>query len=312
MGFALFPKDLKYWKVVVVSFLTAATFWFFNSLNKNYTTSLNYPVEYAFNKDSLVSVRPLPSEIGLDVSGGGWNLLRRTAIFNPLPLLIDLSDKSKQSSFSWVETLPSLREQIQDLTINQVLSDTMRVQIEPIQKKWVRPVIDSVGIKLEESFRLISRIDVSQDSILITGPKSYLDTMSSVYLVNIQDEEIDKDFDGLVNVVSSFEEIVKASPPEIDASFRVDRFNYLQMDVPVEKSNFPTDSSAVLSLDKVLVRFVVQESMIENYAESDFIVITDYNMMRKSDSTVLAVLTAYPLEVSEVQMEPEIIKVIFR
>lgn len=310
MGFRLFPKNLSQWKVVGVAFVTAATFWFFNSLNKDYTTNLNYPVEFSFNKDSLIAVRNLPSNIELDVTGGGWSLLRKTAIFSPQPLTIELFNPVDVSHVSWLEVLPSIREQIADLNVNQVLEDTLSIQIEPILQKWVRPRIDSLGINLEPGHRVISTIRVEEDSILLSGPRSFIDTLGGSFIVGVLEEDIDQNFRGTTTVIPQDLRFVNSTPTEISVGFDVDRFNTLQIEIPVELINFPEDSSLRPEQGTVSLQFVVQQSRQQDYAPSDFIVMTDLSMLRSSDSSVLVMVTGFPDAIEEVKVTPEVLRVI--
>lgn len=302
---------MKQWKVVVVAFLTAATFWFFNSLNKNYTTSLNYPVEFIFNSDSLISVKRLPENIELDVSGGGWSLLRKTAVFSPSPLQIELQNPTTTQLLSWIELLPIVRDQIQDLVVNQILEDTLSVQIEPRLQKWVVPEIDSLHVDLEEDYRLVSSVSIVQDSILITGPKSFIDTLSATYVFRLEETEIDDDFDESVLVEFPFRNLIRSNPAEVRVLFEVDEFLRKEVRVPIEPMNFPEDSSSRIEQGSVMISYVVQRGLDEEYGPADFVVLADFDMMRQSDSMTLAMLTGFPQNALEVKIEPEIIKVLF-
>lgn len=308
MGMTLFPENMKQWKVVLVAFATAATFWFFNSLNKNYTTNLNYPVVYQYNQDSLVSVRKLPSSIELDVSGGGWSLLRRTAIFSPEPVTIDLTDILNQSSLSWIEMLPAVRDQITDLNVNQILEDTLSIQIEPLRSAWVRPLVDSASIKLEANYQRVSPINIGQDSVRLTGPKSFIDTIGTYFLVSIPDRDIDETYFESVRV--SNHELVTSNPPTVEVRFEVALFKKMQIDVPLEVSNLPADSSLRPEHKRVNVEFVIREDAQETYRVSDFTVVADWKMMRRADSTVLPILTLFPPQIINPVIRPEVVKVI--
>ena len=66
------------WKVILLSIIGAATFWFFNALNKNYDARISYPLSFSFDRDSVIVVEPLAEEVKIDVTSGGWNLLRKT------------------------------------------------------------------------------------------------------------------------------------------------------------------------------------------------------------------------------------------
>ena len=303
---------MKQWKVVVVAFLTAATFWFFNSLNKNYTTSLNYPVEFNFDRDSLVTIKRLPASIELDVTGGGWSLLRKTALFSPEPLNVKLENPVGLATLNWIEMLPIIREQITDLNVNQILEDTLSLRIEPRLKKWVTPALDSSKISLENGYRITSGINLSEDSILVEGPKSFVDTLGTTFTFPITDENIDDDFSEVVEILTPDVHLITSLPNSIEVNFTVEEFLNRQLTVRIDPVNFPGDSTWIMNGSTVQIDYIVQESIDSRFDENDFIVIADFEMMRSSDSTVLPMLTGFPEEAMEISIQPEVIKVIPR
>ena len=302
MGFRIFPKDIRQWKVVLIAFAVATTFWFFNSLNKDYTTSLDHPVTFVYNQDSLISVRKLPAKIGLDVTGGGWSLLRHESIFNPTPIQIDLSNPVGVSHLSWLEILPSIREQMGDLSVNQILQDTLRIQIEPIIEKTVQVWIDSTKLEMEEDFRLISPIRIDKREVTLRGPKSFIDTLDARYQIHFSEDEIDENFSGDIIVDVPRNEIISSNPPTILAAFEVDRFDRLQIDIPIEPSNFPPDSSVYLASGLVTVDFIVQRSLQREYSAQDFIVVSDFDQINEGDSTASVMLLQFPEEAVSVRL----------
>lgn len=310
MTFKLTPRGVKRWKVVIVAFAVSAVFWLFNSLNKDYTTSLRYPVRFVYNRDSLVSVKTLPSSIDLDVTGGGWNLLRKEPLLNPKPLEIPLENPVGKGYLSWLEMLPSIREHMGDISVNQVFQDTLRIQIEPILKKRLRIWVDSASIKLANDFRLVSSIFLPDDSITLIGPKSFIDTLQSTFELQFLEENIDENFDDEVPVRLPRPKLIHSEPARTKVRFEVDHFDELQIKIPVEAINFPANSRFVLADPIVTIYFTVQRSLQQDYVASDFGISADFNMLRKSDSTVLSMMLYFPEEVNDLRVEPKEIRVI--
>lgn len=293
-----------------MAFAVATTFWFFNSLNKDYITSLEYPVTFIYNQDSLISVRSLPSKVNLDVSGGGWNLLRKGAIFNPKPLEVALANPVEASYLSWLEMLPSIREQLRELNVIQVIQDTLRIQIEPILQKKVKIWVDSAKIKLEKDFRLVSSISYPKDSITLIGPKSFIDTIGTEFELQLLEDDIDDDFDDDVLVVVPRPHLIHSVPASVQTIFEVERFDKLQIEVPIELLNFPSDSSYYLADEIVVIQFTVQRTLQQEYVALDFGVSADFNMLRSSDSTILPMVLVFPEEVVAIEVTPKWLSVI--
>lgn len=94
---SLFSSSKKEsWRVILLCLLAGTTFWLLNALNKNYNTKINYPIRFLLdNADSVVIVKELPEKVEIDVSGGGWNLLRKTYWFNINPITIPLNNPTQ-------------------------------------------------------------------------------------------------------------------------------------------------------------------------------------------------------------------------
>lgn len=304
MAFKLYPNKLNQWKVVLIAFATATTFWFFNSLNKEYTTSLNHPIEFIFPNDSLIAVKKLPSQIELDVTSGGWTLLRKSIRYKLPPITIRLKNPVGVRFISWMEVLPQIREQLPEVVVNRVLQDTLNVRIEPLAKKRVKLQVDSLSILLKENHRLISPIYLATNEVVLTGPKSFIDTLKSVYSISITEENIDEYFDELVNVTLPRGGLVKANPSAVNVSFDVDRFDRLQIELPVEPINFPSDSSRYLRDDLVTIYFTVQRSLQTEYVKKNFRVIADLKTINRRDTVIVPQLKLHPEEIMDISISP--------
>ena len=300
---------MKQWKVVLVAFLTAATFWFFNALGKQYTTNLNYPVEFVFDHDSLISTKHLPTSIELDVSGGGWGLLKRTAIFSPEPIKIKIQNPINVKTLTWIEILPVVRDQIKDLTVNQILADPISINIEPKTQRWVRPIIDSVKISLEDNFKIISSLVIDRDSILLEGPKSFIDTLAQVYLFPITEQDINKDFDKLVDV-QVLSPLIKSEPEQVNVKFEVGELLSKNIRVKIIPLNFPADSSVYLSTGETLLSYVTFKFQDQEFMADDFRVVADMDSLN-ADSTIDIQLVSWPREIHNVKLNEKRLNVVF-
>lgn len=299
------------WKVVSLSLIGATTFWFFNALNKNYDTNISYPVEFDFNRDSVVVMKSLPGTLDINVSSGGWNLLRKTFWFNVNPIHIQLDNPTEIAYYTGNALLPIVTEQLSDLKINSLLTDTVFIDIELKEHKKVKAVIDSMRIDLAEDHRLTSKIFISPDSILLTGPKSFIDTLDDFYVVRLPTKGINSDYDRKVEVALPNPKRIKSDPEKVEIKFSVDKFNRHSVQVPVDAQNFPSDSTFYLSRSTVQVFYTIAESDDEDFKPSDFAITADRMMMNRKDSTVIAILVLFPQNVLDVEVIPENIKVTY-
>lgn len=300
---------LRNWKVVVLSLIGATTFWFFNALNKNYQARIKYPVEFLFDTDSVVVMRPLPSTLAIDVSSGGWNLFRKMFWFSATPIQIALDNPTEIGFYTRGSLMPIVASELSDLTVNYLVTDTVHIDIRKKMSKRLGLYLDSASIDLADNHRLTSRISISTDSLTITGPKSFVDTLGAVYFLDLQAKGISGDFDRDVKV--SFPKRSKAysDPEEVLVRFDVEKFERHSVEARIEMINFPTDSSVHLLRSKVQVFYTVRQSKMDEVEDAVFRPLLDYKDMDASDSTVQVILTDFPASALDVEIIPEYIKV---
>ena len=287
----------------------AATFWLFRALNKSHSALISYPIEFVFNIDSTVVMNPLPTTIKIDVSSGGWNLFRRTLIFSIDPIKVELDNPSEVNFLTQSFLSPIVEDQLKGLTINYIVTDTLFLSIERKITKRMRLKVDSLSLPLEEDHQLISNIIIQPDHVVLIGPESIINSFETNFYITLDENNIDEDFDGRVEVPIVFEDLIQSDPGEVNVSFEVDKFKNVKIGVPIILQNFPSNRVTTLLDSIVNVNYRVKESFKEEFSSEDFYVVLDYDFL-KTDSLGVPVLIKYPDTLRTVSMDPQ--KVRFR
>lgn len=303
------PKINSNWKVVVLALFVATTFWFFNALSKNYDAQVEYPLEFRFDKDSLIIVEPLPEFIQLEVAGGGWDLLRRTTKIGAEPIVIELDNPTEVKLLPKNNLQRIISEQLSDITVKYILTDSLFINIEPIQTIRIKVIIDSAFVDLEENHRITSRIVQNIDSISVSGPVSLIRQVRSPYFIQIEEEGLDSDFEESIDVKFLNSRLMTASPAAIDVAFSVEEFKKNTLSVPLEKINFDNAPTATLQDTVVQVSFMVAESQEDNVSAEEFGMVADFSLLSKLDSTIAIQPFQIPENVTDVEFVPEKVKV---
>ncbi len=302
----------KDWKVLILSFAGAATFWFFNALNKDYNDQIDYPIEFVFDRDSLVVIQPLPEYIEIDVSGGGWDLFRKGMQFRLNPIKIELKNPAETRFLTKSSILPIVINQLNQFNINFLFTDTLFINIDRKILRKVTLEIDSAQISLNKNYRIVSPITLKPDTAIIYGPAGFVDTLPDNHIVPILAKEIDHSFDHFVTLGLPNKYNIHSDPATVHVQFNTERFDNLEIPIQVELLNFPRDSSAVLTNNRVTLKFVMRRSLREDFFSEDFKVIVDHNMISKKDSTAPVIVIFYPENVLEVEVEPDTLKIQYR
>lgn len=297
------------WKVVLISITGAATFWLFRALNKSHSALISYPIEFVFNVDSTVIMNPLPTTIKIDVSSGGWNLFRRTLIFSIDPIQVELDNPSEVNFLTQSFLRPIVEDQLKGLTINYIVTDTLFLSIERKITKRMILKVDSLSLPLEEDYQLMSNITIQPDHVVLTGPKSIINSFESDFYITLDENNIDEDFYGRIEVPIVFEDLIQSDPSEVNVSFEVEKFKNVKIGVPIILQNFPSNRVTTLLDSIVNVTYRVKESFKEDFSSEDFYVVLDYDFL-KTDSLGVPVLIKYPDTLRTVSIDSQ--KVRFR
>lgn len=282
------------WKVIILCIIGATTFWFFNALNKEYTTSISYPIEFNYNEEQYIAVKPLPKELQLNVSGGGWNLLRRANIFKINPIIITLQEPTEREKIAGSSLRGAIADQLDEFTVNFIITDSLSLDFERKIERKVAIKIDSQNISFRDNFRILGQIKTNKDSVVFTGPESMVNALQQPYLVQISENNLDSDFNEMVDIRTSAPSLIEVDPSEISVSFQVSEFVRMVKDFRAEEVNFPEDTTIYISDPFVTLSFMVVESMQNEITDDDFQVIADYDRMVASDSTIQPLIKKYP------------------
>lgn len=306
----LSPLRRANWRIILLSLTTATVFWFFNALNKEYTTRLTYPVEFAFDRDSLMESIDLPGTLPLNVTGGGWNLLKRSWSAVSNPIRIDLENPLQIRFFTARNLLAPVEEQLQGITVNYIAIDTLQIRIEPILSRLIRISVDSSGIPLQDNYILVSAIRVVPDTIRFTGPASMIADLPEVLPITLQEQAIARDYRRELSLDLFSPTRIRKTPDVIRVDFEVDRFVDQAALVPVMPVNFEPARHLKLEKQTVMTRFQLLSKRVGKFSLFDIAIIADYNSFDRSDSTVALEIVKVPPYVRRPVLQENKIKLI--
>jgi len=301
------PEKTTNWKVIVLCLLGATTFWFFNALNKSYTTTISYPVNFLFNKSQYIAISKLPERIQINVTGGGWDLLRRANWFNIKPIEIPLMDPLERG-VSANSFRAAISEHLDAFQLNFIVTDSLHFNIDKLESKKLRLAVDSSHISLSDNYFLVSPIQQSVDSAVFQGPASMVEFLPDSFLIKVPETDIDEDYSGNVKVQTGSDNLFTVTPPSLDISFQVRNFIRATQVITAQLVNFPKDSSWYIPDGNINISYLVRRDQPQ-VDTSRFEIFLDLKRMVKQDSTIQPIIKSYPENILDIRLESGRIKV---
>ncbi len=279
--FNILRFNRRNWKAVILCVVAATVFWFFNALNKTYTTNINFPLNFAYDNQNFIPVALLPQYVRLNVTGNGWELFKRSTGVKKDPLEIPLERPAEVKKIVGSGLPPVFSNQLAGLEINFVLSDTLYLDLEPKAGRWITLAVDSIQFNLKDGFGLSSEIAVIPDSTFIEGPQRIITKIKEPIILKIPQRNIDEHYVETIEVDLPFSEVIIRQPPVVSVMFNVEEFITVRDSIDLKIENIPSTVSAVMNSRKIPVTFSIpKNSMKELNIDSVKAVIDLKNFVR--------------------------------
>ena len=211
-------------KIFLYCFLAGSLIWVFNELNNRSNVTIFYPINFQYdNPESLVILEPIPDFVEISINGTGWNLLRNLLKINIREAKYKLNNPAQTKYLLSSSLIPNISESLEKIDLNYVVTDSVFFNIELKKTKSLILKLDESTINLRDNFKVVSDITISEDSIHINGPESLINNLPDEYLVEIKENNINRDFNSNIRI-EPFDDFSEISPNSIRVSFLVSEF----------------------------------------------------------------------------------------
>jgi hypothetical protein len=298
------------WKAVLLCIFAASTFWFFNAMNNEYTANISYPVKIVYDENKLVPLAKLPSRIRFNASGYGWDFLRKNFMFRVKPLHMEVSNLPAKNYITSSELYPVVSEQIKNIQVNYVLPDTFFLNFDHLVKKKIALKVNMDKIPVAPDYRVDGAVILNPDSIIVTGPRFLIDTLSDTMAVEIPGKNIKGSFEESVNLEYKINPLVKLNQSEVKVHFTAALFQQQSKLIEPLKINFPLDTNELILSDKKLIlTYFLKSEDANKVSKDDFEVILNYKKLKREDSTIVPELVNFPSFIKEYYFTPAAVKI---
>jgi hypothetical protein len=299
--------------VFAVCLLIATGLWFLNSLSKDYSATVNYPVRFVNPPDELFLTSNPPSRLKLKVEAHGFSLLRHKLSLSVSPVVLDLTSIWEEQGIAQniltIQTqnlIGRISDQVSsEITINDISPKVLTFIFDSLTVKNL-PVNVNIKPQFKPQFYQNGEITTQPDSIQITGPASVLDTIQSLNTETLEIKNIDSDIERTVKIIHPKNTSIVEE--KIFVKIPVERFTEKEITVPVLVKNKPQDLNIKLFPAEVKISFLVGLSEYENITAADFKAFVDYNEADYDTETLEINIESRPSFIQMLRISPQAVE----
>jgi hypothetical protein len=230
------------------------------------------------------------AEIGIHVKTTGFKILSGKLF--PRTIEIDASTLASKSSTKYYLLLSQQRLSIQKqmntgVDIDHFIKDSIALNLGFLQQKKV-PVQLKSEIRYELGFHVNGKIQVTPDSITLSGPESILDTIQYVETVPLVLSDVADAIEETLSIKPfASEDKIKFNQDEVSVSGQVEKFTEGTQKVSFVILNQPSDVKINTFPKEVTITYKVALSNFNQVSASSFLVECDYTMSADNNLSYL-------------------------
>jgi hypothetical protein len=263
----LFHFNRTNWKAVALCFITASIFWLFNALNKTYSTSIRFPLQFEFDRSKFAPVGQLPQSLLINVRGTGWDLFRKYFGVK-VPTLTIALERPVETRKIVASTLPiRLGPQLGTIQINHIILDTVRLHIEHRIFRKFPLVVDTTALTFKEGLARVSKVSIIPDSVDLSGPVSIIHNTPDPIVLKLPTNRIGNNFRSEIEIEVPDLEFVQRNPPVVEVKFDVDEMVAAKQKIRLDRDNLPW--GYVAQADSLEVSFSVPKKYLGKFNASE-------------------------------------------
>lgn len=296
-------------KSVLIFIVISVFLWFLTKLSKPYQDHIQLEVSYTNLPSGKMLRNELPKWVDVNIEATGFKLLY-TKLFQP-KIEINLRGMVLNNEDSFVLDFNDQKNKIEDqlskfMKIKFFDSPQVQVYFDNLETKLVK-VEPRVSISYKDNYDAYGLPQLNPDSVLVSGPKSILDTLKRVETEVLVITDLNNNLERNLALTGRNE--------YKDLSFQTDQVNYLlrvrefteeMVSVPFTIKNKPVNEDFNTFPNTVEISFRVALEDYEKINKNLFVVECDFELSNENNLNFLVPkVISSPAYLKDVQLKTE-------
>ncbi|WP_010182885.1 CdaR family protein [Aquimarina agarilytica] len=284
-------KKHKNYRTYFIFLGFTAFLWFSLQFSKNYSQEVTFNINYKQLQNQKAVKPSSDKEVKMVLNGSGLQLLKYTFFNHSIDLDARKADNTNDSHafFTGKRMHDILKSSLgYEGEISHVFKDTLHVYYDVYEDKKIPLKINST-INYASGYTSIKGVTSEDKEILVTGPKSVLDTLKFIATDVLKLDDIKTDYQGILTISKNkLPENLKFEKKEINIDLIVDKLTEGEFQVPITLLNVPKNVRVQLFPKQVGVVFSVTLKDYPKLTALDFSITA--NMIKAEPNTTSLLL----------------------
>ena len=287
--------------------------WVVTQFSKDYTDVLEMPIVYTNLPKDKILVGDIPKKIDIRIRDRGFYIAWNRVF--PQDIMIDISD-AREEEKSLVYDLELQKTAILsqlNLDYENVvfLQKDIKISFEQRAIKKVA-IIASKDLSFAVGYSALKEIELEPDSIMVSGPASLLDTLTTIKTKPLKINNISNDVKGKVKLETSKYKDLTFYLDEVNYSIRTEKFTEGKVEIPIKLLNVPEGTNVVIFPKDVVIYYQVSLKNFEKIDSSSFLVAVDFKNAKDSDGFLIAQILEEPKQVNNIRLNEKKIQFVIK
>ena len=189
-----------------------------------------------------------------------------------------------------------------DIIVNNISIEKMEVLLDKLKTKKVKvSLLENINFK--NGFNSFGQYKISPDSIAISGPTQYLDTLTEIKTELLELTNVNENIAAIVNLNKSNDTSISYSQETVKLDVFVKEFTQKSLLVPVVVNNLPSDLSIRLVPENVTIRFDVAMEDYNKITAINFMLMCDFDKKNDQEDFMIPHLIKQPESIINLEIQ---------
>ena len=231
-------KWLTNYKAKLFSLFFALFLWFFVVTDNYFDHTTAVSVRIVNQPSGWILKNEIPSRIMVLFRGTGKELL--TFASRDKEIELDLRESARSRTFRLtVDMIAGIPPEMTIIPVRIIGTDSIHVELDRFAQKKVR-ITPQMSVVPEDGYTQVGPILFEPDSVVVSGPKSVVDTLVRVNTVRREFTGLIKSLSGKIGFPSALPTMIEYSDPDVRFQIDIQRLGEKSIpDIPIRVINVP-------------------------------------------------------------------------